>query len=122
MNAQIRGFQLTVRAWRRDLKLSCEARDHLWDELSAKEAEVHEASKAFIELVLADASPEVRQEARDKCIKLQAVSGYIRGKYNEICDSVALARKEISAIKEDIKRLELEAMKASFKVDKSETP
>ena len=122
MNAQIRGFQLTVRAWRRDLKMSCAARDQIWDELSAKESEVHKASQAFIELVLADASPEVRQEARDKCIKLQAVSGYIREKYNEICDSVALARKEISAITEDIKRLELEAMKASFKVDKSETP
>ncbi|CAB4198849.1 hypothetical protein UFOVP1325_15 [uncultured Caudovirales phage] len=122
MNAQIRGFQLTVRAWRRDLKLSQEARDHSWDELSAKEAEVHAASQAHIELVLADASKEALQESRDKCIKLQAVSGYIRGKYHEICDSVTLARKEIAAIQADIKRLELEAMKASLKVDKSETP
>jgi hypothetical protein len=122
MNAQIRGFQNTVRAWRRDLKLSCEARDQIWDELSAKEHDLYLASQAHIELVQAGADHEKLQESRDTCIKLKAVSGYIRGKYNEICDSVLIARKEIAAIQADIKRLELEAMKASLKVDKSETP
>lgn len=122
MNATIRGFQNTVRAWRRDLKLSCEARDHLWDELYAKEAEYHEANRECLALTLADAPKEAVQESRDKCIGLKAVAAHIRGKYNEICDSVLFARKEIAAIKEDIKRLEEEAIKASLKVDKSETP
>jgi len=122
MNDQIRNLHGAERAWKRDVKLSCEARDQIWDELRAKEHDLYLASQAHIELVQAGADSEKLQGSRDTCIKLQAVSGYIRGKYNQICESITLARKEIAAIKEDIKRLELEAMKASLKVDKSETP